>query len=210
MQGFITTNMKLISFDELVATPWKNGGGVTRELACYPAGAALDDFLWRISIAEVNRSGPFSAFPGIDRVITLLEGDGMQLIFSDGAQHALTTPLLPYHFRGERIVKAQLAGTASQDFNLMLRRDAVDGSLRIRHEIGEIACAAGFVALYCARGSWQINAPDGRRHQLDLRQTLTGACDRGAMRIQPLQADSALLCVSVVARQPTGSHHGHC
>jgi environmental stress-induced protein Ves len=209
LQGFITINMKLISFDDLVATPWKNGGGVTRELACYPAGAALDDFVWRISIAEVNRSGPFSPFPGIDRVITLLEGDGMKLTFSDGEQHALTTPLLPYRFRGERIVNAQLAGTASQDFNLMLRRDAVGGSLQVRHGSGEIACDGCFVALFCARGSWKINAPDGHRHQLDLRQTLTGACSRGTMRIHPLQADSALLCVSVVARQPTGSHHGH-
>lgn len=203
--------MKPISFDDLIATPWKNGGGVTRELACYPAGAGLDDFLWRISIAEVNRSGPFSVFPGIDRVITLLEGDGMQLNFTDGEQHALTTPLLPFRFRGERNVNAQLAGAASQDFNLMLRRDAVDGSLQVRHEGGEIACDGGVVALYCARGSWEINAPDGHRHQLGLRQTLTGECNRGKLRIQPLQADSALLCVtvSVRARQPTGSHHGY-
>jgi len=203
--------MKLISFDDLVATPWKNGGGVTRELACWPAGAALDDFLWRISIAEVNRSGPFSVFPGIDRVITLLEGDGMQLIFADGERHALTTPLLPYRFCGERNVNAQLAGAALQDFNLMLRRDAVDGSLQVRHESGGLACDDGFVALFCTRGCWEITAPDGHRHQVELRQTLTGECNRGTLRIQPLQADSALLCVtvSVLVRQPTGSHHGH-
>ena len=191
--------MKLISFDDLIATPWKNGGGVTRELACFPAGAGLDDFLWRISIAEVNRSGPFSIFPGVDRVITLFEGDGMQLSFADGEQHALTTPLLPYRFRGERSVNAQLAGTASQDFNLMLRRDAVDGSLQVRHESGEIACDGGVVALFCARGSWEIDAIDGRRYQVDLRQTLTGECSSGTMRIQPRQEDSALLCVSVSA-----------
>ena len=202
--------MKLISFNDLIATPWKNGGGVTRELACCPSGAGLDGFLWRISIAEVNRSGPFSTFPDVERVIALLEGDGMQLIFADGGRHALTTPLLPFRFRGERLVDAQLVGgTASQDFNLMLRRDAVDGSLQVRHEGGEIGCEGGVVALFCARGSWEINAPDGHRYQLDSRQTLTGECSRGAMRIQPRQEDSALLCVSVVACQPTGSHHGH-
>ena len=201
--------MKLISFDDLIATPWKNGGGITRELACYPAGAALDDFLWRVSIADISQSGPFSVFPGIDRVITLLEGGGMQLTFSDGESHALTTPLLPYRFRGEQIVNAQLAGTASQDFNLMLRRDAVDGSLQVRHEAGEIACKLGSVSLFCARGSWQIDTPDDRRYQIDLRQTLTGECASGAMRIHPLQSDSALLCASVVARQPSGRNHGN-
>ena len=208
MQGFITINMKLISFDDLIATPWKNGGGVTRELACYPAGAALDDFLWRISIAEVNQSGPFSLFPGIDRVITLLEGDGMQLTFSDGEQYALTAPLLPYRFRGERIVNAQLVGAAARDFNLMLRRDAVDGSLRIRHDAGEIACEHGFLVLFCARGSWELDTPDDRRYRIDLRQSLTGDCARGVMRVHPLQADSALLCAWVAARQPIENDHG--
>ncbi len=45
----------------------------------YPAGAALDEFLWRVSIADVERDGPFSRFPGIDRTIVLLEGAGMRL-----------------------------------------------------------------------------------------------------------------------------------
>ena len=123
--------LKLISYDDLIATPWKNGAGVTRELACYPAGATLDDFLWRVSIADVGQSGPFSSFPGIDRVITLLDGDGMRLQFADGANHDLSEKLAPYSFRGEDSVHAQLLGTPSRDFNLMLRRDAARGTVEV-------------------------------------------------------------------------------
>ncbi len=56
----------------LPATPWKNGGGVTREIVCQPPGAGLAAFDWRVSIATIASDGPFSLFAGIDRVITLL------------------------------------------------------------------------------------------------------------------------------------------
>ena len=60
--------------------PWKNGGGMTTELAVYPSDAG-DAFDWRISIADIETSGPFSTFAGYDRVIGLLEGIGMELRF---------------------------------------------------------------------------------------------------------------------------------
>src|SRR5690349_10237772 len=144
--------MKLLRFDELTATPWKNGGGVTRELASYPAGATLDDFAWRVSIADVTASGPFSVFPGVDRVIMLLAGDGMLLESGNGDRHVLTTTFAPYRFRGEECVQVCLAGSASKDFNLMLRRDRVDGELHVRHHAGAVTCKDGALVLFCVRG----------------------------------------------------------
>jgi environmental stress-induced protein Ves len=64
---------------QVPAQPWKNGGGQTRELVCQPAGASLQDFDWRISVATIAASGPFSSYPGVDRSITLLAGDGVLL-----------------------------------------------------------------------------------------------------------------------------------
>ena len=61
------------------ATPWKNGGGSTRELVCWPPGAGTDDFGWRVSVARIAAAGPFSAFAGVDRQIMLLDGDGVTL-----------------------------------------------------------------------------------------------------------------------------------
>lgn len=59
---------------ERIAQPWKNGGGITREIAVYPVGAGIDDFLWRISMAEITQAGPFSHFEGVDRHLTVLSG----------------------------------------------------------------------------------------------------------------------------------------
>ena len=90
-----------MQFLDLAATPsvpWKNGGGSTRELACWPPGAGMDSFAWRVSVATIARPGPFSAFPGVDRQIMLLEGDGVRLQAAAGQwQHALTVMTLAVH-----------------------------------------------------------------------------------------------------------------
>jgi uncharacterized protein len=55
--------------------PWKNGGGLTYDVAAYPPGGDLDSFDWRVSIAHVEKDGPFSVFAGVTRTLALLEGD---------------------------------------------------------------------------------------------------------------------------------------
>ena len=65
------------ALQDLPGTPWKNGGGITREIVCWPPGSGLDDFWWRASVATIDAAGPFSAFPGVDRTIMLLEGAGV-------------------------------------------------------------------------------------------------------------------------------------
>ena len=71
--------MEIIRYAELKAHPWRNGGGVTRELASHPAAAAAQErpggagWDWRVSIADVSKAGDFSAFPGMDRVLTVVE-----------------------------------------------------------------------------------------------------------------------------------------
>ena len=84
--------------------PWKNGAGLTRELAISPADASVDDFDWRISVAAIERDAPFSAFPGVDRCIVLLRGAGMRLRSVDGAiDRRLTQAYAPHRFSGDAI-----------------------------------------------------------------------------------------------------------
>ena len=83
---------------QLVATPWKNGGGVTREIVRRPLGANMESFDWRVSIAEDSVNGEFSRFPGVDRVIVLLEGESCAL---DSVNHRVDTPLVPFSFSGD-------------------------------------------------------------------------------------------------------------
>jgi len=106
------------TYAELAVSRWRNGGGETREIIRFPPGA--ERFGWRASIATLAQDGPFSAFPGIDRVITLLHGDPV-LLTAPGVQHLLTTQQ-PWAFAGERALTAKLQGSVSEDFNIMTRR----------------------------------------------------------------------------------------
>lgn len=128
--------MTLEFFDlaNVPATPWKNGGGSTRELVCWPpataAAGGMDSFGWRVSVATIAAPGPFSAFAGVDRQIMLLGGDGVQLT-SSGWQHTLAERWQPFAFSGDEAVDCTMLGGISTDFNLMLRRGVWEGTLQV-------------------------------------------------------------------------------
>jgi hypothetical protein len=108
---------------DAASSPWKNGGGVTRELVAWPNA---QDWLWRMSVAEVACSGPFSRFEGVQRWFAVLSGAGVQLDLRTGsavASHTLTPTSAPLGFEGELPVHCKVIDGPTQDFNLMLRRD---------------------------------------------------------------------------------------
>lgn len=101
--------------------PWKNGGGETAEIAISPLSAGSEGFSWRLSTAWVASDGPFSVFPGIDRILTVIEGGPMVLTTPDG-DHRLDENSPPFAFPGEAQVSARLCGPRLLDFNVMCRR----------------------------------------------------------------------------------------
>ena len=149
-------SVHFFSSAQLPATPWKNGGGITQEVVCWPQGAGLDRFQWRISIAQIASNGPFSAFAGIDRTITLLQGDGVQLRAADGSvDHALSQPLVPFAFSGDVALDCSLLGGASQDFNVMVRRGAWQAAVRpVQGSVIHTQARAGLLLAH--RGQWQL------------------------------------------------------
>lgn len=157
--------MPILHLRDCPARPWKNGLGRTRELAVAPPGAGMDDFLWRVSVAEVDSAAPFSAFPGVERTIVLLDGAGFTMVLDDGRRHALTTPFAPFVFPGEAQVTVALAGGATRDFNLMVRRDRARGAVRVLRTPGAYALAPAAALVYCARGTVATN--EGRLHEGD-------------------------------------------
>ncbi|MEP6876307.1 MAG: HutD family protein [Burkholderiales bacterium] len=168
--------------------PWKNGAGLTREIAFGGADAAAFD--WRLSVAEVERDAPFSPFPGVDRCITLLSGAGMRLRAPDGSvDHALTTPLVPFAFSGDAALVATLAGGASTDFNVMTRRGRWCGEVSVQHDAAELPDADATLLLGCA-GAWQAGTDT-----LAPLQALLWRAPRGALGIRPADAKAALLFV---------------
>jgi len=106
---------------ERVPLPWKNGGGLTREVAVHPPGSDFAGFEWRVSIAEVRAAGPFSAFPGVDRSLAVLAG-ALSLIIAGREPLTLGAAAPPAHFPGELAVSAEPIGGAVTDLNVMTRR----------------------------------------------------------------------------------------
>ena len=153
--------MQRFDLNQIAPSPWKNGGGSTREIACWPQGAGMDSFGWRVSVATIAQAGPFSAFPGVDRQIMLLEGDGVQLQAGAGQwQHALTQRWAPFAFSGEEPVDCRMLGGVSTDFNLMLRRGEWTGSLQVLRDA--LPPAEGAAAGLCMvlQGTWRCEGSD--------------------------------------------------
>lgn len=184
----------------LAAAPWKNGGGVTREIACWPQGAGMDDFQWRLSIATIAASGPFSAFPGVDRIIALLDGPGVRLASNDGAiDHALNRPLEPFSFPGEAAIDSTVLGDASSDFNVMTRRSLLRAQLQVPRAAASIEAAAHGMLL-AVQGSWHAYAASsGAEHRLEPGQGGWWADENLAWRLAPTCADAALIAVRLYA-----------
>jgi hypothetical protein len=114
--------LRIIRDAEQKRMPWKNGGGETIEVCIGPDDSALDTFDWRVSRARINRSGPFSSFPGIDRTIVTLDGAGILLRFEGAAPVALTPGDPPLTFAGELRVEAEIINGIVTDLNVMTRR----------------------------------------------------------------------------------------
>ncbi len=102
--------------------PWKNGGGETVEIAKFPDNADLAGFDWRISMATVASDGPFSLFPGIDRTLAVLEGEGIDLAIDGLGAHHLAVDGTPLAFPADVASSARLVSGPIVDLNLMTRR----------------------------------------------------------------------------------------
>jgi hypothetical protein len=108
---------QLIHLDQIPPQPWRNGGGQTRELLAWPEA---EDWRLRISLADIEQDGPFSAFPGITRWFTVVEGPGVVLRF--GAREVMLGPGSdPVRFDGADAPGCSLIGGPTRDLNLMVR-----------------------------------------------------------------------------------------
>ena len=129
--------MPILRLEDQRTVPWRNGRGVTVEVCVVPAGADLDAFDARLSIAAIDADGPFSPFPGVDRVLFLLDGAGVDLFGPEGAVR-LSRPGDRLRFLGESAVMARLVDGPVRDVNWMTRRDRVAGEATWARLDGEL------------------------------------------------------------------------
>lgn len=116
----MSSGLQIVAVSSVAAQPWRNGGGVTRELLAWPSAA---DWACRISVADISANGPFSAYAGIERWFSVVAGEGVVLRLAD-TDIALTTDSEPLCFDGEAAPACRLQRGATRDLNLMTRRSA--------------------------------------------------------------------------------------
>ena len=155
--------------------PWKNGGGFTTELMVEPLPPALcshtivpagargrGGFLWRLSIAHVEQSGPFSDFAGYERTIVLLSGDGMELDFDEAPTARIDRSEEPFVFDGGWKANCRLIGGPVKDLNLIVDRALAHAELRVVRltEDATVVPASPCWLLYVLRGEANVRFLD--------------------------------------------------
>lgn len=148
--------------------PWKNGLGITTEIAVGPPDATLADFDWRLSMARIDADGPFSRFPNIDRLLVMLNGQ-MHLAIEGRPLIKLTPQDEPVMFPGELAVMGSLATSSDTyaqpaiDLNVMVRRGRYEAQMQrlVIKRRSTVLPTANVTALICRTAGLRISHEQG-------------------------------------------------
>ncbi len=182
--------------------PWRNGGGSTLELAIEPPDATLETgFHWRLSSAQVATSGPFSRFPGLERWLLLLDGDGFHIDFGDRGSVELTHALQPLRFSGDWPAEATLRGGPSSDLNLMVDPRVCRAQVEVHHltRPHTLLCSAPTTLVLVVRGTLFVPCAEAHLGQLHLLRVEQG---QGAWDLVPGYGGVSIVEVAIRPLEP--------
>ena len=147
--------MKIVRISELAEVRWKNGGGVTREIAESRDGERL---VWRLSMADVASDGPFSDFAGLTRILTVIDGTGLELLTPHGTLRADFA--VPIRFDGGLRAVARLTNGAVRDLNLMFDPERLEGDVAPISGPCHLSVGGGgaIAAVHCLSGAVELAA----------------------------------------------------
>jgi uncharacterized protein len=128
--------MKMLRAQSHRRMPWRNGGGSTREIVAWPQP---NDWDFRLSIADVEHSGPFSVIADVNRTIALLDGNGFVLRVGDALAETVIDHHRPFNFDGELDTICTLIDGPVRDLNLMVRRSASPRQLNFVHVVDAVS-----------------------------------------------------------------------
>ncbi len=172
--------MQVILYDALVATPWVNGGGITREIA---AKREADSIVWRISLADIQSEGPFSHFAKLHRILTVIAGEGMVLETDHGP--LIAAPLVPISFAGDMAVTGRLPHGPIRDLNVIFHPDHIGAEVSVHTGPAEITPAGATDVVFVVSGNARIgdNALDPLATVVDFHEAVVLAEDAQALHI---------------------------
>jgi uncharacterized protein len=159
----------VVRLADITPQSWKNGGGVTRELLAWPS---VDDWIVRVSVADIERDGPFSPFPGVERHFAVLKGNGVRLFGVDEFRAGSSVA----RFEGEIAPYCELIDGPTRDLNVMIRRNFGSGMLKLGNQ-NELVMVQGATihGIFDATAE-TLSWVDGKRAlSIDSKQTQTGS-----------------------------------
>jgi environmental stress-induced protein Ves len=121
--------MIILRESSYMTVPWKNGGGVTREILRVPPESAAFD--WRLSLATIDSPGPFSPFEDYHRTLVLVRGAGVELNFAQHGTSRLNAPGQTVSFDGAWQTSCTLLDGSSTDLNLIVSKDRAQSASRV-------------------------------------------------------------------------------
>lgn len=178
---------------------WKNGGGTTYEIAVFPPEAGFEAFDWRVSLAVVDAGGPFSTFPGVDRILTVLDGS-MALATPGREAVGLSSQSGPFAFPGDLHVDADIMAGPIRDLNVMTRRGLYRASVRQARDDATIDIAPSSTAIILASSGSVDLIFDGQSCALEAEDAMRIDAESGGQaNIRPHPGATALV-VQIVKR----------
>jgi uncharacterized protein len=136
---------------------WLNGMGVSWDIAAEPPQSGMNDFGWRFAIARIDADVPFSRYPNVDRVFTLIEGHGLDLSVAEVGTLAVHTLFNPHRFPGDAETSCRLRNGPCRALNLFLRRGGWRAEVLVTAD-PLVVGACDMALLFALRGNSAIAA----------------------------------------------------
>ncbi len=176
---------------------WLNGLGVSWDIAAAPHDAASQDFDWRMALARIDSSAAFSHYPSVDRIFTLIEGKGLDLVFNDQKVLKIDRRFVPHEFPGDEKTACVVNDGPCRALNLFIRRGTWKASVHVLNAKDDLNITSKQTTLaFALQGSFKLAAGG----TLDCGDALHLSPGDGA-DLQP-QSKDALLYVATLT--PTG------
>ncbi|MEU9120400.1 HutD family protein [Streptomyces sp. NPDC048506] len=190
-------DVRILPAEGRPAVPWSNGGGVTREVAVHPPGAGWDAFVWRVSLADVTRDGPYSPLSGVRRILTVVDGDGLELTV-DGTPHLLPGRHRPFSFSGAAATASRLLAGPVVNLNVMVREGRAAATVEMVRGSRAVAPGPGRDVLVVAvAGEVRLGTSGPRLARFDAALLTGGGADPGPVE---LRVDGVAAVIELIGR----------
>jgi len=177
--------------------PWKNGGGTTREILREPPEPTPFD--WRLSLATIDASGPFSSFAGYHRTLVLVKGTGVELDFGAQGRAKLTSVGQLASFDGGWATQGTLLHGSSEDLNLIVSKERTRSSshsLQLTRPQPVQTAEWSDTLICCVLGAIRLTNTAGHTEELGNVDVARCSPDDGAITCSPLGSTPAWIFVA--------------